>query len=436
MTAEVAIMNKLGMALAADSAATISSENPSLNDHKIYNSANKLFTLSKYHPVGVMIFNASDFMGVPWELLIKMYRQHLGKTKFDTLREYADNLFTFLQNNWPDHTSDEFYVKTTVSELSVEICKETDKRIEGLFDQQGSVSSDDIEAKLSEVVFESLKSQEEKLDLSQCTEEEIEEVAAQVKSLFGEIVTPILGNRKLAVDALDAFLKLNSLVILLHPGFRKTGLVVAGFGERQIYPSMLEFELIKRFSGKIDSKEISGTEVSLGSPGVIVPFAQSGEVRSFLEGVGGGIKDFFHNEVQDVFLSTFPSMLKSELTKLFELDQNMSDKLDRVVNEMGEGAYKAINQELAIISSQSYVRPVVEMVAHLPINELATMAETFINLESFRKKVTMNTESVGGPIDVAIITKGDGFVWIKRKHYFKPDLNHQFFNNYFMEDIK
>jgi hypothetical protein len=39
-------------------------------------------------------------------------------------------------------------------------------------------------------------------------------------------------------------------------------------------------------------------------------------------------------------------------------------------------------------------------------------------------------ESVGGPVDVAVISKGDGFIWIKRKHYFSPDLNSQFFNNY------
>ena len=36
-------------------------------------------------------------------------------------------------------------------------------------------------------------------------------------------------------------------------------------------------------------------------------------------------------------------------------------------------------------------------------------------------------ETVGGPIDVAlIISKGDGLIWIKRKHYFSPELNPQF----------
>jgi hypothetical protein len=40
---------------------------------------------------------------------------------------------------------------------------------------------------------------------------------------------------------------------------------------------------------------------------------------------------------------------------------------------------------------------------------------------------------VGGPIDVAVISRGDGFIWIKRKHYFSPELNPQFAANYYRE---
>ena len=40
-------------------------------------------------------------------------------------------------------------------------------------------------------------------------------------------------------------------------------------------------------------------------------------------------------------------------------------------------------------------------------------------------------KTVGCPIDVAVISRGDGFVWIKRKHYFQPELNPHFFRNYF-----
>lgn len=61
MTAEIVIMNKEAIALASDSAVTMSGE----SGQKVFTSANKLFALSKYHPVGIMIYGGAIFMGVP-----------------------------------------------------------------------------------------------------------------------------------------------------------------------------------------------------------------------------------------------------------------------------------------------------------------------------------------------------------------------------------
>ena len=61
MTAIVAVLNKHAVAIAADSAATISSR----NNKKVFNTANKVFTLSKYHPVAVAIYNNSEL--VEWQ---------------------------------------------------------------------------------------------------------------------------------------------------------------------------------------------------------------------------------------------------------------------------------------------------------------------------------------------------------------------------------
>ena len=62
MTAIVGVLNTRGVAFAADSAATHVTKSGS----KITNHANKLFTLSKYHPVGVAVYSYLDFQGVPW----------------------------------------------------------------------------------------------------------------------------------------------------------------------------------------------------------------------------------------------------------------------------------------------------------------------------------------------------------------------------------
>ena len=100
MTAEVAVINKSAVAIAADSALTITS-NYGDNRHpeKIFNTANKVFALSKYAPVGIMFYNAMELGSVPWETLVKVYRQHLGQAKFDHLDDYADDFFKFLCNN-------------------------------------------------------------------------------------------------------------------------------------------------------------------------------------------------------------------------------------------------------------------------------------------------------------------------------------------------
>ena len=59
------------------------------------------------------------------------------------------------------------------------------------------------------------------------------------------------------------------------------------------------------------------------------------------------------------------------------------------------------------------------------------MAESLVSLTSLKRRATGKLETVGGPIDVALITKGDGFVFTQRKHYFDPNLNPAFAHNYF-----
>ena len=79
---------------------------------------------------------------------------------------------------------------------------------------------------------------------------------------------------------------------------------------------------------------------------------------------------------------------------------------------------------------RDYIDRVVHMVEFLPKDELAYMAESLVNMTAFKRKVTNDSETVGGPIDVAVISKGDGFVWIKRKHYFDGGLNNHYFEKF------
>ena len=82
MTAEVAVLNRQAVALAADSAVTIET---SEGGAKAWPSANKIFGMSHRHPVGVIVYGGADLMGIPWETIVKMYRDQLGQTSFPRL---------------------------------------------------------------------------------------------------------------------------------------------------------------------------------------------------------------------------------------------------------------------------------------------------------------------------------------------------------------
>ena len=99
--------------MAADSAVTVTNGGKT----KIYNTATKIFRLSLENPVGVMIFSSSDFMGTPWDVIFKLFRDTRGKQSFNTLEEYAKNFVDFLkaENYFSSVKSQKDYF---VSELS------------------------------------------------------------------------------------------------------------------------------------------------------------------------------------------------------------------------------------------------------------------------------------------------------------------------------
>ena len=71
MTAEIAVLNRTAVALAAGSATTIVS---SRYGAKANNNADKLFHLCGTQPVGLMVFGNAEFMDIPLEPIVKGFR--------------------------------------------------------------------------------------------------------------------------------------------------------------------------------------------------------------------------------------------------------------------------------------------------------------------------------------------------------------------------
>jgi hypothetical protein len=97
MTTEIAVLNRLGVALAAGCAVTISGGGTT----RVFDSADKLFELSCVYPVAIMLNGNMDCFGVPWEVIIKDFREHDGSCPRGSIREWVSDFVKFLEGR-PD----------------------------------------------------------------------------------------------------------------------------------------------------------------------------------------------------------------------------------------------------------------------------------------------------------------------------------------------
>lgn len=156
-----------------------------------------------------------------------------------------------------------------------------------------------------------------------------------------------------------------------------------------------------------------------------LPFLGMEMVESFLTGLSHNALDHLDNAAE--FIRKMPMVVtKAALDLPSEKKAELSRVVRRTSEDKAEEFLQAVMKDA--FDRQEEVRKAEEA---LTIQELAQVASTLVNLSSFQQQMSLGQQTVGGPIDVAVISKGDGFVWIDRKHYFRPELNNHFFQTYY-----
>lgn len=399
--------------MAADSAVTI-------GQHvAIHNSANKLFSLSRSEPVGVIVYANASLMQVPIEIVIKQYKANLGDKSFRNLEDYVYDFIDYLQNNTTlfhfDKTERQYveevcvdlfagmlgdrnlYINQKLEEVSRELTAEEVSEINNkafqttcdFIDRQNKVPSFSFATYIENTYYPSIKAHINN-NFQWISEEQSKKLAKKVCTLF------------------DSNFFRNGFV----------GMAFAGYGTDEIFPQMMHIEIGGIINNKLRYLEKEKVSIDENNDATITPLAQTDVMQTFLFGIN------------DAFLQTIESEVPLQITrKLTDIDSNCfaSDKKDTVISELTESTKDILN-EIIKKANEEYMLPIIQSVATLPIEELSLFAESMINITSVRRKVALdgNIGTVGGPIDVAIISKHDGFIWMKRKHYFDLRYNPQY----------
>ncbi|MFA5837461.1 MAG: hypothetical protein WC837_10960 [Bellilinea sp.] len=430
MTAEIVVMNSVAIALAADSAVTV--QNPYIGEgnQKIYNTSNKLFMLSKFDPVGIMIYGNADLLRVPWEVIIKMYRNNLAAKSFPTVKEYALDFISYLEAFFPEVEQVGHFFDNIAGFYYNILLQEINTKVDETIKENSKIEHQNVRKIVETTIKSHLEKLYERPKLPSLPDDFDQSVIQKYQPQIEQAINDVFEKLPISKVGIERLINIAGCIFsrdVFPPNI--SGVVMAGFGKNETFPALFAIAVDGVINGKLKYRVDHDTSIDPDRNAIIIPFAQREMVNTFIEGI-----DPSFNQLLDGYLAkVFESYPRALINNLSQSTEKEKQALLRTLSHESTGILKKLREDLKEYKEQVHINPILSAVGILPKDELAAMAESLVNLTSFKRRVSMEAETVGGPIDVAVISKGDGFVWIKRKHYFAPELNHHFFVNYFRD---
>lgn len=431
MTSVVGILNKRGIAIAADSAVTRTRFKG--RNEKVTKNGNKMVRLSDVDPITVMITGNADFLGVPWDVIIRRYRQQNGKVHQPTVEAATHALFDYIASN------SVFWSKSAYLAFLGDLIKELFENTVGSIYKE-NVRNGDGTLKRPAAFRKAF----------------IRNVSSIAKSYARKGTCPQFDGysleefRKSAAAVLDDFFEKQNqdfedvfsydgypmeILELIRPSFEKAllkvlgsrleeqdssaTLVFTGYGTEQQYPSLVSAVVCEGFASRVNYSIRPQDIICISDkrPVAICPFAQDDVVNSILQGVYDFWLDAVQEELSDLTegrnLPVFaPSEGEIELGDDFKsMLRDIDDTDIRAEISRGNQRMKIANQRVWEKALQNY-----------DLEAMASLADSLIDLTGFHRILTFSQEGVGGLVDLAVISRNEGFTWLRRKSWYHKDV--------------
>lgn len=425
MTSEVLLMNRGAVAMAADSAVTIMGEHGTT----IYQSVDKVFPLVDDAPIGVMIYNHAEIMGTPWESVLTLYRKDATGRKFDTVEAYAQDFFKFVDNNkdlFPEEQQQLEYLRM-VAYLFGAVAREWDNEMR-YYETSGQGSA---RAKVGEIFAQVVKEvhalYQTQFDGSKradlvCFPNGLGErlkrkYKAEIEQIIDSLehyITELFPGFKIMEESRVLLRDMASFVVTKDAYFEGyTGIVFAGFGRKEQFPAMTAYFASGVLENTLKRSLDRSRKITAESGPAIMPFAQDRMIHTLVRGIDPDLRYHYFTEtlrlsrflVQDI-VKAVPGISEAERQKFIQRysEDNLSHALGSFFDRLDQ------------YSRRVHTEPILRAVDNLPKMELAETAASLVKLNSFQLKVSGQPETVGGPVDVAIISLADGLVMIRDSH--------------------
>lgn len=397
MTAQVAVLSAQGIAVASDSAVTIVARD---RGNRSYPSADKIFALPGV-PVAVMHSGNASLRGVPWKLLIERWGIERDQIELDTMASYADELLAWLVKQEyfaSDEAQDDTFrwmyrdyllsVRNGIREALIR---------EGISLEAGYLTDTAEAAVADDVVQSYLARLHERPDVAgfsvEIADALVVRLTEELREDFEWVFDDVPRTRLLDSHAVDIA---KTLILKAEPFDLDATLAIVGYGREAFFPSSWQGTVTAIVAGLPRLWDVSETQISQGMRVTINPYGLTDAIHMFLRGTSSRYLTTAHHALE---------ALADELG-VAEDDKAQQDVLTR--------AHDQLVERFDDLEWTEFLKPMLDVAETLPLAELVRLADSLVGLASLRQMINGDA-SVGGPVDLARITKNRGFEWVRRK---------------------
>jgi len=410
MTSEIAVMNQRAIALAADSAVTL------IDGGKIVvrNDARKLFQLLDGVPVGAMVFGMGEIMGHPWEVLLEHFRKRHKSGTLRRVRDYAAAFTGMLDN------LEEFFPRARQKDEYKWLLAAVFRfvfRLAHYLHESGAKGPDEEILRLAiELVWKRYQFREDgspRRDLPCFPPGFAETMAREHAGIADELIA--YGFSAFVLDAASRQ-RLHDIAVwcVLKDLFLEdvTGLVFAGYGSEELYPVAVTCNASAVICGIVKRAEADVTAIGSDMHSAITLYADCEVTYSFLRGI--------ELDLEARIYGTVEAMSRALVDKLADAFTGIDPAERESVRRRFQAQHlpQHMRQLYGLISEyqqEAYINPILKVLAIATRKDLAEMAHDLVALNIFKKRIMAQKQTVGGAIDVAVISREAGFAWWKQQ---------------------
>lgn len=400
MTSQIVLMNGFGVALASDSAMTVGGRT------RTYETAEKIIPLPEPHRMAVMISGNSRIGNLPYSLLLGEWTRQLGPKALRSSKSYYEHFIDWLES------SSQLLAEDTEQ---TQVLRFVESRLGQISEVYSSIKDDNPEFEISELLDDWTAEVREYNRLEGLSEPD----ALNLLTKFGQQIDERVSYYLRDVENIDNY---RSLISTYFAAFysstwmKNSTLVFVGFGENDILPSYLQIDISGLAQGRVTHKLSDSWSLTANTNplwGICLP-AQRDAIDQYLTGNDRKLVDEIVNNALEGL-----SELGEKLVEHLNLATDEAENLKTLMNEHHAGLDNRLSEYVNKYAEDNYLVSLRQTMSSLSPADLVDVARSLIELQALRQTTTGQLNTVGGPIDVALISPLTGFEWIRHKTILK-----------------